>query len=70
MAQFTEYGKTVKKRLIDNNMTQEDLIKLIAGETNLFVDKGYLYKILTGQRKAPTIVSSINDILDIKEAQQ
>lgn len=35
-------------------------------KTGLFVDSGYMYKILTGQRNAPKIVQAICEILDIE----
>lgn len=67
MAQLTAYGKEVKKRLIDIGQPQEWLIGQIKEKTGLFCDAGYLYKIFTGDRNAPTIVTAINEILGIKE---
>lgn len=67
MAQLTAYGREVKKRLIDLGQTQDWLINQVKEKTGLFCDGGYLYKIFTGDRKAPSIVSAINDILEIKE---
>lgn len=70
MAQFTEFGKEVKKALIDVGETQDWLIKQIEFNTGLFVDSGYLYKILTGQRNAPKIVQAIREILSLPEQAQ
>lgn len=70
MAQFTAFGKDVKKSLIDTGQTQDWLIKQIESNTGLFLDSGYMYKILTGQRNAPKIVQSIREILDIPEQEQ
>jgi hypothetical protein len=39
----------------------------IAKKTGLFVDNGYMYKILTGRRKAPKVVKAICEIMSIKE---
>ena len=36
----------------------------------MYMDSGYMYKILTGQRKAPKIVSAICEILDLPEQNQ
>ena len=36
-------------------------------KTGLFVDNGYMYKILTGQRNAPRIVEAICEILNIEK---
>ena len=66
LAQVTEYGKSVKKRLIDINQTQEWLMKRITEKTGRFVDSGYLYKIFSGQRKAPAITTAINEILELE----
>ena len=65
MSRLTEYGVTVKKRLIDLNMTQNALASEIRERTGLYVDGGYLYKILTGERKSQNIVAAINEILDL-----
>ena len=70
MAQFTEFGKDVKKVLIDVGETQDWLMKQIESNTGLFVDSGYLYKIFTGQRSAPKIVQAIRQILDLPEQDQ
>lgn len=67
MTQFTAFGKTVKKSLIDRGQTQTWLSDEIYRRTGLFVDNGYLYKIFTGQRSAPKICAAIRDILDIQE---
>lgn len=70
MAQLTDYGKEIKKRLIDKGETQEWLISEVSKESGLFLDGGYLYKIMTGQRTAPKIIAAINKILglEVREA--
>lgn len=67
MTQFTEFGRDVKKALIDAGETQGWLIGCIRDSTGLFVDNGYLYKILTGQRNSPQIVRAIREILSLPE---
>ena len=64
---FCDFGKTVKKRLIDLDKTQKWLMEQIADKTGLYVDGFYLYKILTGQRNAPKITAAIMEILDLPE---
>ena len=49
---------------------QKWLIKAISDKTGLFVDGSYLYKILTGQRNAPKIVTAICEILNIQIEQK
>ena len=65
---ITPFGKEVKKRLVDIEQNQEWLIQQITAKTGLFVDSGYMHKIMTGQRNAPKVVQAIREILDIPEA--
>lgn len=67
MAQITDYGKSVKKRLIDLGQSQAWLIDQIKERTGLFCDNSYLYKIFIGERNTATIVTAINEILDLPE---
>lgn len=60
--ELTPFGKRVKKRLIDRNMTQMELASL-AG-----CGKQYLYKILTGERSGEKYIRKIAEILEIDEA--
>lgn len=57
--------KIVKHKLIDLGKTQRWLEEEIRNRTGLFVDSGYMHKIMTGQRKAPKIVDAIFEILEI-----
>lgn len=67
---ITPFGKEVKKRLVDLEQNQEWLIQQITAKTGLFVDSGYMHKIMTGQRNAPKVVQAIREILDIPEASE
>lgn len=69
MVQITDYGKQIKKRLVDLDQSQSWLIQEVMKRTGLFLDSGYLYKIMTGQRRAPSIVSAINEILSLTDEQ-
>lgn len=60
-----DFGKTVKKRLVDLDKTQKWLMEEIADRTGLYIDGYYLNKILTGQRHPEKIVSAIKEILEI-----
>lgn len=60
-----EFGKEVKKKLVDIDQTQEWLIQRVKDDTGLFFDSGYLYKILTGKLATPKIIESISKILNI-----
>ena len=62
---LTDFGLCVKTELLRRGMEQKELEKRITEETGLYVDSGYIYKILTGQRNAPKVVQAIRDILDL-----
>lgn len=61
----TAFGLTVKKRLLDLGMTQKELVLIVSERTGMFLDGGYLYKILNGQREAPKITEAIKEVLQI-----
>lgn len=65
---LTEYGKTVKGKLIELNETQEWLvgeIKKILPDS--YVDSSLLNKVLVGDVNNSKIIPAINKILGIKE---
>jgi len=65
MAQLTAFGKEIKKKLVDIERTQDWLIAQVKDKTGLYFDSGYLYKIMTGERNAPNIVTAIRQILEL-----
>ena len=65
---ITPFGKEVKKRLVDLEQSQDWLIQQINAKTGLFMDSGYMHKVLTGERNAPKIVQAIREILNIPDA--
>lgn len=67
LSKFSDFGLCVKTELLRQGKEQKWLEEEISTKTGLFVDSGYMYKILTGQRNAPKIVSAICEILNIKE---
>lgn len=69
---FTDFGLYVKTELLRMGKEQKWLEQAVAEKTGLYVDNAYMYKILTGQRNAPKIVSAITEILESvnKEAQE
>lgn len=66
LSKFSDFGLRVKMQLLQRGKDQKWLEKAVAEKTGLFVDGGYMYKILTGKRKAPKIVSAICEILNIE----
>ena len=66
-SKFSDFGLCVKTELLRMGKEQKWLEEVVSEKTGLYVDGGYMYKILTGQRNAPKIVEAIREILDIKE---
>lgn len=67
LSKFSDFGLCVKTKLLQIGKDQKWLEEAIKEKTGLFVDNGYMYKILTGQRNAPKIVAAICEILNIQE---
>lgn len=62
---ISEYGKTVKMRLLERNMKQNELIDLVKEKTGLYFDSSYLHKVLTGKEKSANVIGAINEILGL-----
>ena len=69
-SKFTDFGLCVKTELLRMGKEQKWLEEAVSEKTGLFVDNGYMYKILTGQRNAPKIVAAICEVLNIQESQE
>lgn len=67
LSKFSDFGLSVKTQLLQIGKDQKWLEAAISEKTGLYVDNGYMYKILTGQRNAPKIVAAICEILNIEE---
>jgi hypothetical protein len=69
-SKFSDFGLCVKCELLRIGRDQRWLEETVAAKTGLYVDNGYMYKILTGQRNAPKIVKAICEILNIQEKRE
>lgn len=67
---MTEFGKTIKKRLIDMDKSQAWLIEEIKARTGLYCDTSYLWKLMNGRANQPQIMAVIRDALDLPEDQE
>lgn len=67
ISKFSDFGLCVKTKLIQNGKNQKWLAEEITKKTGLYVDSGYMYKILTGQRNAPKVVDVICEVLNIEK---
>lgn len=69
-SKFTDFGLSVKTELLRTGKKQKWLEEVVSEKTGLYVDNGYMHKILTGQRSAPKIVAAICEVLNIQEPQK
>lgn len=67
LTKLSDFGLCVKTELLKKSRTQKWLEEEVTKKTGLYVDNGYMHKILTGQRNAPKIVEAICDILNIEK---
>ena len=65
-SKFSDFGLAVKTELLKRGKEQKWLEETVSKQTGLFVDSGYMYKILTGKRKAPKITTAICEILELE----
>ena len=63
---FTDYGKEVKKRLIELDKSQTWLIEQVKKKTGMFVDSSVLNKVLTDRLNSKPIITAINEILNLR----
>ena len=69
-SKFTDFGLCVKTELLRIGKNQKWLEEAVSEATGLYVDNGYMHKILTGQRNAPKIVAAICEVLNIQDQQE
>lgn len=65
-AKLSNFGKEIKKRLLDIDQNQNWLIERVKEKTGLYFDSSYMNKILTGTAKTPSITRAICEILEIE----
>lgn len=66
LVKICEFGKAVKKRLIDMEQSQAWLIEQVKEKTGLYFDSSYMHRILTGAAKSQKIVRAICEVLSIE----
>ena len=65
-SKFSDFGLCVKTELLRRGKEQKWLEEAVTEKTGLYVDSGYMYKVLTGKRNAPKIVAAIREILELE----
>ena len=63
---YTQFGLDIKVALMKMGKTQNWLIEQVKEKTGMFFDDSYLYKIITGQRKAVEMTNAIREILEMR----
>lgn len=66
LSKFSDFGLCVKTKLLQMGKSQKWLEEAVSEKTGLYVDSGYMYKILTGQNNPEKIVVAIREILNLK----
>ena len=64
-SKFSDFGLCVKTKLLQMGKSQKWLEEAVSERTGLYIDNGYMYKVLTGQRNAPKVVEAIMEILNV-----
>lgn len=67
LSKYSDFGLRVKVKLLQIGRDQKWLEEAVSKKTGLYVDSGYMYKILTGRRSPSKIVAAICETLDIQE---
>lgn len=65
MVQLNDFGVAVKKRLIDLGQTQTWLIRQVRETSGMFLDNGYLQKLMTGRAVSAPMMRVIAEILEL-----
>lgn len=68
-SKFSDFGLAVKTELLRKGKEQKWLEEAVSRQTGLYVDSGYMYKILTGRRNPPKIIAAIREILEMGEVE-
>lgn len=68
MTTHTNFGKAVKKALIDLDKPAAWLVTQVREQTGMYFDAPYLSKLLTGKLQSPRLIQAICRILQLNEA--
>lgn len=64
---FCDFGKEVKKKLVDIDRTQAWLAQEITKKTGLYMDSSRMSKICCGVDRSPKVIAAIREILDLPD---
>lgn len=63
--EITDFGKEVKKKLIDQDKTQKWLASEVRNRTGIKSDQSYINKIIRGEKTSSRVTATISEILGI-----
>ena len=63
---LSEFGMSVRIRLLEMGATQKWLVEEVQKKTGLYFDARYLYRILTEKSASKRVVSAIKEILEME----
>ncbi|MBQ7346160.1 MAG: XRE family transcriptional regulator [Oscillospiraceae bacterium] len=66
MAKHTEFGKQVKKALIDREQTGAWLVGQVRAQSGMYFDDAYLSKLLCGKKESERLEAVIREILGLR----
>jgi len=63
----TDWGKAVKKRLIDLDKNNKWLVDEVKTRTGLYFDDAYLSRVLNGVNNSAKIIGAIEEALEMRK---
>lgn len=70
MAEFTEFGKKVKKALVDMGRNGKWLAQQVSLRSGMYFDDSYLSNLLHGQKRSERFETVIREVLGIPAKEQ
>lgn len=67
MVTYTEFGREVKKALVDRGMTGVWLVEQVRLRTEMYFDPPYLSRLLRGQKRSRVFEDAIREVLGLGE---
>ena len=66
MTKYTEFGRAVKKALVDRGMTGVWLVEQVRVRTGMYFDPPYLSRLIRGQKRSAVFEAAIREVLGLE----
>jgi hypothetical protein len=66
MTKYTEFGRAVKKALVDRGMTGVWLVEQVRVRTGMYFDPPYLSRLIRGQKHSAVFEAAIREVLELE----